>query len=465
MSGQNYIGSKISLISLSDIRYVGILHNINSLESTVALQNVQSFGTEGRKANPNEEIAASDNTFDYVVFRGSDIKDLQVFEAPPSYKPEPVIAQYQQVVNPHDNVKPSNSYYSSQQQYFPYITPPPTTKYGNYWRNNDTAPSTSSSVNPTSQQQFQPNPPPPQNMRMPVPENYQQQRTSYPEADYPAPAIVKEQEEKTVVVSPSEKVASNDVHEKQEVSTVKKVEAKEEDENNIVDSLAKQVYELDIKASELSKVTQERVYKQHQQQQKSTMKSTTTRKSVSSSSTTITTTTIRSNKSEFKNSSSSNRSNTTREPTTIASSSNNRRRRSTGGNRNNNNVLPVPRSDFDFASSNAKFDKSEIIAGDQAEKDGIIIHEPDQFYNKEKSFFDDISCESKEYNKGNRSGKHQEERKLNLETFGQANPSGNSQHGKRHRSRGRGRGRSYRGKDFSNKVTNDGSPRVIKEAA
>lgn len=38
MSGVGYIGSKISLISKSDIRYVGILHSINSADSTVALE-------------------------------------------------------------------------------------------------------------------------------------------------------------------------------------------------------------------------------------------------------------------------------------------------------------------------------------------------------------------------------------------------------------------------------------------
>ena len=33
-----FIGAKISLISRSDIRYVGILHEINVDESTVALE-------------------------------------------------------------------------------------------------------------------------------------------------------------------------------------------------------------------------------------------------------------------------------------------------------------------------------------------------------------------------------------------------------------------------------------------
>jgi len=89
-----YIGSKISLISRSDIRYVGILHEINSEESTVALEQgtshlafwfrerrgltyaVRSFGTEGRRGK--DEVPPSDNVYEFIVFRGSDVKDLRV---------------------------------------------------------------------------------------------------------------------------------------------------------------------------------------------------------------------------------------------------------------------------------------------------------------------------------------------------------------------------------------------------
>ncbi|KAI8610794.1 Lsm14 N-terminal [Chytriomyces sp. MP71] len=75
---ESFVGATISLISKSDIRYIGTLHSINQAESTVALENVRSQGTEGRKGNPTDEIHASPQVFEFIVFRGSDIKDLQV---------------------------------------------------------------------------------------------------------------------------------------------------------------------------------------------------------------------------------------------------------------------------------------------------------------------------------------------------------------------------------------------------
>ncbi|KAI3635119.1 hypothetical protein MIR68_006685 [Amoeboaphelidium protococcarum] len=76
-----FIGSEITLISKSEIKYVGVLIEINQNESTVTLQNVRSFGSEGRRQQfglGSKEIPPSDKVFEFIVFRGQDIKDLQV---------------------------------------------------------------------------------------------------------------------------------------------------------------------------------------------------------------------------------------------------------------------------------------------------------------------------------------------------------------------------------------------------
>lgn len=145
--------------------------------------------------------------------------------------------------------------------------------------------------------------------------------------------------------------------------------------------------------------------------------------------------------------------------------------------------VEVPTTDYDFESANAKFNKQdlvkEVIASTDDEKkpipgsssnedaeddDDVVIPPVDGFYNRGKSFFDNISCENKERAEAKEGERPRggavwrgEEQKKNLETFGQGSVDGGFGHYGGRGWRGRGRGRGFgRGRGGFNNAYNRG---------
>ncbi|SCV03011.1 LAMI_0H04764g1_1 [Lachancea mirantina] len=95
-----YIGKTISLVSVTDNRYVGLLESIDSEKGVVTLNKVRCFGTEGRKQWGPQEIYPNPTVYETVTFNGNDVKDLSILdvgldEVKPTLPPPQLAAQQQ----------------------------------------------------------------------------------------------------------------------------------------------------------------------------------------------------------------------------------------------------------------------------------------------------------------------------------------------------------------------------------
>lgn len=152
------------------------------------------------------------------------------------------------------------------------------------------------------------------------------------------------------------------------------------------------------------------------------------------------------------------------------------RGRGRGGPREPGRRMEVPKTDYDFESANAKFNKQDLVneaiaSGspaatpvDESEPNGNVITDAPtrdrtnsetvvipagKSYSKSSSFFDNISSEIKDRaekeDHGQKMGGREfrsEERQKNMETFGEGSVDNGFRYG---RGRGRGRGRGFRG--------------------
>ncbi|KAI8137230.1 Scd6-like Sm domain-containing protein [Fennellomyces sp. T-0311] len=404
MSGARFIGSKISLVSKSDIRYIGILHDVDPQNATLALEQVVSLGTEGRRGgNPMDEIPPSETVFKYIVFRGSDVADLQVFEGPPPTQPpaymdnDPNTGYYPpSVMHPPPPPQQQPPQFSYPPYGFEPYRPPPVMGFPGYY--------------PT------PAPPPPQ-QAPPTASPLMQMPEPTPQPEFPPPSLMAPEvpHELPNPEQPSPPAPKPDLKDSPAPPKKKEVKVVSEGIASSVEKLAKSVSELGIGKD---------------------------RSAIASSTATIatTTTTVTNNNGQTRANEKRPSRNGQRRPSTKRQS------------RNGSNVVPM--QDFDFASSNAKFDKEQVLRSlfieedTKADEDEVVIPEADTYYDKSKSFFDDISCDVKERVSLKKSGgenyrkKHLQEQKLNLETFGEMSveTTGRNMRGGRGRG-GKGRGR------------------------
>jgi len=526
-----FLGSRISLISKSDIRYVGVLHEINSDESTVSLENVRSFGTEGRKSRPEEEVGPSDQVYEYIVFRGSDVKDLRIEEhpgikenKPPTMPDDPAIVGATRSrpgpQGPNQNGAPPpgqgpgqgpfghqpfppNNYYGPPGQWgrggpggpmpppggfgnMPYPPPPgwfppgqgfpPGPGGPGPWGNQPFPPGHGPQGGPEAQNQRGPPSSQPQDAK-PAPIGPGADRSKSGTPSQPVPPTEPKSLAQPAPPSSNAPAPTPPVESKPSTDEVKAVAANLAEESNKTTEVTKPPPS-GPKGNRVNPVLPLSGPKQTFQppiiQEKMSKASVQTTVTGGPNSVQDATSAARAAvavaMAQLGNSSGNAMDNLTNKVNemrvnAVRGGPAPRAGRGRGG-RPAQGKVEVPDSDFDFAQSNAKFNKGDIvkeaIAGSpltetpNGNSPSIAPETPASSdvpvaYNKSRSFFDNISSEAKDRaeNQGPRAGGREwrdEEQRRNMETFGQGSVDGGHRNS---RGRGRGRGRGGRGRGFS----------------
>lgn len=81
----HFVGKLISIVDTKSVRYVGILGSISAETSSLVLNNVKIYGTESRvdENDSKNRVLPESGRRDSIVFKGSDVEDLQVIETDP----------------------------------------------------------------------------------------------------------------------------------------------------------------------------------------------------------------------------------------------------------------------------------------------------------------------------------------------------------------------------------------------
>lgn len=73
------LGSTVTLVSKSNIRYTGTLYTVDPTEHTISLADVRALGTEGR-GTKYRQVLPDCKVYEYIIFRRADVRDVKVVE-------------------------------------------------------------------------------------------------------------------------------------------------------------------------------------------------------------------------------------------------------------------------------------------------------------------------------------------------------------------------------------------------